>query len=152
MKVSFGQNRRHSQISREYTNLPLLGGWKRRPPENPLLSVHLYHSYTYRVTKLQTDVMIWILKENSGRHSSLILYRHLKDVTAYFNTDLFYSLLSRELFIPTHHYRTWLANLESQFTKYKELIFEEASQYCQFLQSRTQKGTGFPEALVVLVI
>lgn len=115
------------KILREYTNFPLLGGWKWRPLEKPLLSVHLYPSYTYQVTKLQTNVMIWILRENSGRHNSLILYRHLKDVTAYFNTDLFYSLLSRELFTSTHHYWTWLANLESHFTKNKELISEEDS-------------------------
>lgn len=146
-----GKVERYLQILREYTNSPLLEGWKWRPPEIPLLCVHLYHSYTHQVTKLQTYVMIWILKENSGRHNSPILYRHLKDVTAYFNSDLFYSLLSRELFISTHHYWTWLANLESQFKKYKELISEEDAQYCQFLQSCTQKVTVSPEALVVLL-
>lgn len=71
------------------------------------ISTYLYlYLYAYHVSKLQTDVMIWILKESSGRHSSLMLYSHLKDLTAYFNADLFYSLLYRELLISTNHYWT----------------------------------------------
>lgn len=123
MEAAFAKLEWHIQILREHTNIaPLVGGHEDSQKS------HCYFPYASQVTKLKTHVTNWILQKNSGRQSSL--YSHLKDVTAYFNAGLFYGLLSRELFISANHYWTWLANPESQFKLYGELISNQISQYC----------------------
>lgn len=122
-EAAFAKLEWHLQILREHTNTALLVGGHEGSQKS-----HYCLSYASQITKLKMYVTNWILQKNAGRQSSP--YNHLKDVTAYFNADLFDGLLSRELFISANHYWTWLANPESQLKLYGELISNQTSQYC----------------------